>query len=83
MKAPLTQKVPRKAAGFSALEPLIVVAMISVLTGFAFIQIARARQLMIRANAANQTGGIFGESAPRLSASSSVDHGPDGASFHP
>jgi Tfp pilus assembly protein FimT len=38
MKAPLTQKGPRIAAGFSVFELLIVVAMISVLTGFALIR---------------------------------------------
>jgi Tfp pilus assembly protein FimT len=54
MKAPLTQKIQRNAAGFSVFELLIVVAMISVLTGFALIQITRARQVMTRANAARQ-----------------------------
>lgn len=54
MNEPLTQQRLNNAAGLSAIELLIVVAMISVLTGFAFIQIARARQLMTRANAAHQ-----------------------------
>ncbi len=54
MKAPLTRKGSRNAAGFSVFELLIVVAMISVLTGFALIQITRARQVMTRANAARQ-----------------------------
>jgi type II secretory pathway pseudopilin PulG len=54
MTASPTSKLTPNATGFSVLELLIVLAMISVLTGFAFIQIARARQLMIRANAANQ-----------------------------
>jgi type II secretory pathway pseudopilin PulG len=54
MKAPLTQKIQRNAAGLSVFELLIVVAMISVLTGFALIQITRARQVMTRANAARQ-----------------------------
>lgn len=54
MKAPLTQKKFSNAPGFSVLELLIVVTMISVITGFAFMQIARAHQLMIRANAAQQ-----------------------------
>lgn len=49
-----TPKAPAIAAGFSVLELLLVLVMISVITGFAFIQIARARQLMIRVNAANQ-----------------------------
>lgn len=42
------------AAGFSVIELLIVIAMIGVVTGFALLQIVRARQLMIRANAAQQ-----------------------------
>ena len=42
------------ARGFSVLELLIVVAMISVLTGFALIQIVRARQIMTRTNTARQ-----------------------------
>ena len=54
MKAPLTRKGSRNAAGFSVFELLIVVAMISVLTGFALLQITRARQVMTRANAARQ-----------------------------
>lgn len=54
MNAPLTQKDFSDSAGFSVFELLIVVAMISVLTGFVFTQIARARQLMTRANAAYQ-----------------------------
>src|SRR6266545_160160 len=54
MKASFTQREARIAAGFSVFELLIVVAMISVLTGFALIQITRARQVMTRANAARQ-----------------------------
>jgi type II secretory pathway pseudopilin PulG len=54
MKAPLAQKGPRIAAGVSVFELLIVVTMISVLTGFALLQITRARQVMTRANAARQ-----------------------------
>jgi len=54
MKAPSTQREARIAAGFSVFELLIVVAMISVLTGFALLQITRARQVMTRANAARQ-----------------------------
>jgi Tfp pilus assembly protein FimT len=54
MKAPLTQKGPRQAAGFSVLELLIVVAMVFVISGFAFMQIVRARQQMTKANAAQQ-----------------------------
>ena len=51
MNAPLKKSADR---GFSLLELLIVITMISVIIGFAFIQIARAHQLMIRANAAYQ-----------------------------
>jgi len=54
MKVSFTQREARIAAGFSVFELLIVVAMISVLTGFALIQITRARQVMTRANAARQ-----------------------------
>jgi Tfp pilus assembly protein FimT len=54
MKAPLTPKKLSSTAGVSVLELLIVMAMIAVISGFAFMQIARARQLMVRANAAQQ-----------------------------
>ncbi len=54
MKAPLTHKDHSDSAGFSAFELLIVVAMISVISGFAFVQIVRARQIMTRTNAARQ-----------------------------
>jgi Tfp pilus assembly protein FimT len=54
MKAPLTRKELSNAAGFSVLELLIVITMIAVIAGFAFMQIVRARQLMIRANAAQE-----------------------------
>jgi Tfp pilus assembly protein FimT len=49
-----SQKNLTKTRGFSVLELLIVAAMIGVVTGFAFMQIAQARQQMTRANAANQ-----------------------------
>ena len=52
--APLTPKNLPNAAGFTVLELLIVVAMISVTTGFVVMQIARARRLMIRDNAAQE-----------------------------
>ena len=42
------------AGGFSVLELLIVVAMISVLVGFALLQITEARQDLARENAAQQ-----------------------------
>jgi Tfp pilus assembly protein FimT len=43
----------------SVLELLIVMAMIAVISGFAFMQIVRARRLMIRANAAQQLAGYL------------------------
>jgi type II secretory pathway pseudopilin PulG len=52
MKVPLTSH--KNTGGFSVIELLIVVAMISVITGFALIQIVQARQDMTRANAAQQ-----------------------------
>lgn len=54
MKAPLTRKELSNAAGFSVLELLIVITMIAVIAGFAFMRIVQARQLMIRANAAQE-----------------------------
>src|SRR5712691_6055039 len=54
MNALLTRKRFNDAAGFSVLELLIVVAMVSVISGFALMQIVRARQNMARANAAQQ-----------------------------
>lgn len=54
MKAPLKPKQPDNARGFSVIELLIVATMITVLTGFAFIQITQARQAMSRANAARE-----------------------------
>lgn len=54
MKAPLMKKRSANDSGFSVLEVLIVAVMISVLTGFAITQIARARQNMTRANAVRE-----------------------------
>lgn len=54
MKAPLTQKKLGNAAGVSVLELLIVITMLAVITGFAVMRIVRARQVMIRANAAQE-----------------------------
>ena len=51
MTAPLTKNSLTNAHGFSVLELLIVIAMISVVTGFALIQVAQARQDMTRTNA--------------------------------
>lgn len=41
-----------KERGFSAIELLIVVAIVAVVCGFALIQITRARQMMVRENTA-------------------------------
>ena len=46
--------VSTNADGLSVIELLIVVAMISVLSGFAIIQVARARNVMSRTNAARE-----------------------------
>jgi prepilin-type N-terminal cleavage/methylation domain-containing protein len=59
MKAPLTSQTFSNDAGFTVLELLIVIAMIAVISGFALIQIVRARQLMIRANAAQELLGYL------------------------
>jgi len=59
MKAPLTIKHADGSPGFSVLELLIVVSIISVLSGFALMQISRARQVMIRENAARQFAGFL------------------------
>jgi prepilin-type N-terminal cleavage/methylation domain-containing protein len=42
--------------GFSVIELLIVVSILSVVSGFALMQITRARQVMTRENAARQLG---------------------------
>jgi prepilin-type N-terminal cleavage/methylation domain-containing protein len=54
MDAPLAQKYYRGAPGFSVIELLIVATIISIVTGFALMQITRARQVMVRENAARQ-----------------------------
>lgn len=54
MKPSLTLDKNADARGFSVLELLIVVVMISVISGFALIKIVQARQDMTRANAAQQ-----------------------------
>ena len=54
MKAPLTPKKLSNAAGVSVLELLIVLTMLAVITGFALMRIVRARQVMVRANAAQE-----------------------------
>jgi Tfp pilus assembly protein FimT len=59
MKAPLTKKNLRNDAGVTVLELLIVIMMIAVISGFALMQIVRARQVMIRANAAQEFVGYM------------------------
>ncbi|MBA2702380.1 MAG: prepilin-type N-terminal cleavage/methylation domain-containing protein [Blastocatellia bacterium] len=54
MKAPLTIKRSDGSAGFSVIELLIVMSIISVVSGFAFMQITRAHQVMVRENAARE-----------------------------
>jgi len=55
MKWPLSAS-NATARGFTVIELLIVVAMLSTLTGFALIQVSRARQNLTRANAAREFG---------------------------
>jgi prepilin-type N-terminal cleavage/methylation domain-containing protein len=45
--------------GFTVFELLIVLSIISVVSGFALMQITRARQVMIRENAARQFAGYL------------------------
>lgn len=59
MKAPLTRKDFADASGFTVFELLIVVTMITVTTGFAVMQVTRARRLMTRDNAAQQLMGYL------------------------
>ncbi len=54
MTPPLNTSIKSNASGFSVFELLIVVAMISVITGFALLQISRARGELIRTNATQQ-----------------------------
>jgi Tfp pilus assembly protein FimT len=54
MIAPLSTDKFKDARGISILELLIVIAMISVITGFAVMKVAEARQDMTRENAAVQ-----------------------------
>ena len=59
MKVILTSHPSENARGFSVIELLIVVSIISVVSGFAVMQITRARQVMIRENAALQFAGYL------------------------
>jgi Tfp pilus assembly protein FimT len=54
MIAPLSNNKFSDARGVSVLELLIVIAMISVITGFALMQVVEARQDITRENAAQQ-----------------------------
>lgn len=54
MTAPLKKKRSGNDSGFSVVELLIVVVMLSVITGFAITQIAQAKQNMTRANAVRE-----------------------------
>jgi prepilin-type N-terminal cleavage/methylation domain-containing protein len=45
--------------GFTVFELLIVLSIISVISGFALMQITRARQVMVRENAARQFAGYL------------------------
>jgi prepilin-type N-terminal cleavage/methylation domain-containing protein len=56
MNASLTTKQPNCSAGFTVIELLIVVSILSVVSGFALMQITRAHEVMIRENAARQLG---------------------------
>jgi prepilin-type N-terminal cleavage/methylation domain-containing protein len=58
MKVTLTSP-DRNTRGFTVIELLIVLSIISVLSGFALMQITRARQVMIRENAARQFAGYL------------------------
>jgi prepilin-type N-terminal cleavage/methylation domain-containing protein len=59
LSAPTESELPVEKNGFTVLELLIVLAIISVLSGFALMQITRARQAMIRENAARQFAGYL------------------------
>ncbi|MEP6743807.1 MAG: tetratricopeptide repeat protein [bacterium] len=50
----IENEVPAGKNGFTVIELLIVASIISVVSGFALMQITRARQVMVRENAARQ-----------------------------
>lgn len=54
MKAPLNSNKTSDASGFTLLELIMVVMMISILVGFAITQIAQAKQNITRANAVRE-----------------------------
>jgi len=50
----LSISLTRKEKGFSVIELLIIVAMVGVVSGYALLQIAQARQSISRVNAAHE-----------------------------
>ncbi|HBB89588.1 MAG TPA: hypothetical protein DC047_18435 [Blastocatellia bacterium] len=56
MEVTLTSCPNKDSRGFTVVELLIVVSIVSVVSGFALMQITRARQVMARENAARQFG---------------------------
>lgn len=56
MNAPLTKDFAGDAGGFTVIELLIVITILAVVSGFALMQITRAREVMVRENAARQLG---------------------------
>lgn len=59
MEFTLPSQPTKDIRGFTVIELLIVLSIISVLSGFALMQITRARQVMIRENAARQFAGYL------------------------
>lgn len=59
MEVTLSSQPTKDIRGFTVIELLIVLSIISVLSGFALMQITRARQAMIRENAARQFAGYL------------------------
>jgi len=55
MKVPLTSS-NNNSRGFTVIELLIVITILAVVSGFALMQITRAREVMVRENAARQLG---------------------------
>lgn len=59
MKAPLTQNRISNAAGMSMMELLIVIAMISVVAGFAFFKLVRGSGSEVRAGVSHELAGYL------------------------
>ena len=55
MKVSLTSS-NNNSRGFTVIELLIVITILAVVSGFALMQITRAREVMVRENAARQLG---------------------------